>query len=125
MINVNLGVSLGSVRAMFEVASLALPLGDLSLALHPHLSSLDVSQDNLLLANSFRVLPVLILTREDPLHAVLKSPLLISRNEPLVEKVDIGSIVDLVHEVLCGVKSVLGFVLGLLIIVDAREDTRS
>ena len=37
--------------------------------------------------------------------------------------VDVGTIVDLVHEVLCGVDSVLEFVLGLLIIIDAREDT--
>jgi hypothetical protein len=125
VINVNLGVSIGLLWAMQEVAPLALPLGDLSLALHPHLSILDVFLDNLLLPNSNRVLPELLATCEDPLHAVLKSPLLLSNNMPRAERVDVGSIVDLFHEVLCGVESVLGFVLGLLIIVDAREDTWS
>ena len=110
---------------MIEVAPLALLPLDSCRALHPLLSFLTLLSNGSLVSDSNRVLPELLATCEDPLHAVLKSPLLLSRNEPLVERVDVGSIVDLVHEVLCGVESVLGFVLGLLIIVDAREDTRS
>ena len=122
VVQADLAISLGLFLAGVEVDLLVLSLGGL-LAELPLLSSLDVSLDNHLLANSFRVLPVLILTSEDPLHPVLKSPLLLSNNMPHAERVDIGSIVDLVHEVLCGIDSVLEFVLGLLIIVDAREDT--
>jgi hypothetical protein len=56
-----------------------------------------------LLANSFRVLPVLILTSEDPLHAVLQHSLLLFRNRPRSESVDVCRIVDTVEEVLLGV----------------------
>ena len=97
VIYVNLGVSLGSFRAMKEIAPLALLPLDSCRALHPLLSSLDVSLDNLLLPNSHRVLPELLATCEDPLHPVLKSPFLLSINIPHAERVDVGSIVDLVH----------------------------
>jgi hypothetical protein len=98
VINVNLGVSLGSLRAMIEVAPLALLPLDSCRALHLLLSFLTLESHHILLANRFGVLPVLILTSEDPLNAVLKSPLLLSNNMPHAERVDVGSIVDLVHD---------------------------
>ena len=97
VINVNLGVSLGSLRAMIEVASLALSLLDSCSANYPLLGSLVLIHHSSLSTHSFRVLPVLLFPSEDPLHAVLKSPLLLSNNMPHAERVDFGSIVDLVH----------------------------
>jgi hypothetical protein len=107
---------------MLEVASLALPLFDPVLAQHTHLSIFLLLPRHSLTANSVRVLPVLLLTCEDPLHAVLKDPLFLSIHIPLLEVVDICSMVDIVPEILTGVDFVIRFELGL-IFIDARVDT--
>ena len=114
-------LSLGLVRALEEVALLVSPLSSL-LAEFPHLSSLNVSLNSQLLANSLRVLPELILTSEDPHHAVLKDPLLLFCHRPHAESVDNARMVDIVLEVLNGVDFMLLFELELLR-VHARVET--
>jgi hypothetical protein len=56
---------------MLEVTLLIPPLGG-SLTLHLLLSIFNLLCSSCLCSNSLRVLPVLILTCEDPLHAVLQ-----------------------------------------------------
>ena len=77
-------LSLGLVRAMLEVALLVLPLCS-PLAQRPLLSSFLLLRHHGLTADRFRVLPVLVLTSEDPHHAVLEAPLLSSFHMPLAE----------------------------------------
>jgi len=90
------------VGALVEVALLVSSLGGL-LALHPLLGSLLVLLHHILLADSFGVLPVLLTSCEDPLHAVLQDPLLLDCDSPRGEGVDVGRIVDPVPEVLLGI----------------------
>ena len=108
---------------MLEVAALALPLLDPLRAKRLLLSSFLVLLHHRLTADSFRVLPVLLITSEDPHHAVLQDPLLISFHMPLAESVDICSMVDiLVHQVIFGFHFVAGLELDLLR-VHARIET--
>ena len=70
-----------------------------------------------------RVLQVLLITSEDPHHAVLEAPLLSSFHMPLAESVDICSMVDIfVHEILFGFDFVSGLEVDLLR-VHARIET--
>ena len=63
-------LSLAPVGALVEVALLVSSLGGL-LAERPQLGSLILLLNSCLSADSFGVLPVLLLTCEDPLHVVL------------------------------------------------------